>query len=116
MSQTKAQIVDRAAAKLGLKSGTLNLSSDIENSLSAAYDEVWAMLDGINLVDWDSSESVPDEYVSPMVDLVAFERLDDYSVSTERYQRIVSRASTSENRIRQILNRYTYKPTKTDDF
>lgn len=113
MASTKAQIVDKAASKLGLKTGTLNLQADIETDLSKAYDEVWKTLDRINLVDWDSSESVPDEYVNPVVDLVAWERADDYQVSTERYSRLQLRAASAQARIREVLNPYTYKPAKT---
>ena len=114
MAATAAQIRNKAAQRLGLKSGTLNLSSDISDDLDEAYNEIWADLEAKDIVNWDLTESVPDEFVNPVVDLVAESRVVDYAVSRERFSRIVAAASTAEKRIRKVLDDYVYKPVSVD--
>lgn len=100
---TAAEIRDKAGFKLGIKAFGQALENAASSDLDAAYTEVYARLRDEDLVSWHSTASVPDELVSPVVDLVAFARVDEYGVSGERYQRIAIAASQAEIRIRRSL-------------
>ena len=100
---TAAQIRDKAGFKLGVKALGQALENSVSSDLDDAYTEVYNRLRDEDLVSWDVAAEIPDEVVSPVVDLVAFSRVDEYGVSTERYQRIVSAASQAEVRIRRSL-------------
>lgn len=100
---TAATIRNKAASKLGVKAIGQTLESAVSSDLDAAYDEVYARLRDEDLVSWHSTAEVPDELVSPVVDLVAFARADEYGVSNERYQRLMLAASQAETRIRRSI-------------
>jgi hypothetical protein len=100
---TAAQIRDKAARKLGVKALGQALENSVSSDIDAAYDEVYARLRDEGLVSWHSTAAVPDEIVSPVVDLVAFARADEYGVGGERYQRLLFAASQAEIRIRRSL-------------
>jgi hypothetical protein len=100
---TAADIRNKAGALLGVKALGQTLQNSVSSDLDAAYDEVYARLRDEDLVSWHSTAAVPDEVVSPVVDLVAFARVNEYGVSSERYQRIAIAASQAEIRIRRSL-------------
>jgi hypothetical protein len=100
---TAAQIRDKAGFKLGVKALGQALENSVSSDLDDAYTEVYNRLRDEDLVSWDISAEVPDEVVSPVVDLVAIARVDEYGVSGERYQRISIAASQAEIRIRRSL-------------
>ena len=100
---TAAQIRDKAGFKLGLKALGQALENSVSSDLDDAYTEVYARLLKEGLASWASAAEVPDELVSPVVDLVSFARVDEYGVSTERYQRLQIAASQAEIRIRRSL-------------
>lgn len=100
---TAAEIRDKAAYKLGVKAFGQTLENDVATSLDNAYTEVYARLRDEDLVSWHVTAEVPDEVVSPVVDLVAFSRVDEFGVSGERFQRITLAASQAETRIRRSI-------------
>ena len=100
---TAAQIRDKAGFKLGVKALGQALENSISSDLDDAYTEVYARLRDEDLVSWSATAEVPDELVSPVVDLVSFARVDEYGVSTERFQRLQIAASQAEIRIRRSL-------------
>ena len=100
---TAAQIRNKAASKLGIKAIGQTLENAVSSDLDEAYDEVYARLRDEDLVSWHSTAEVPDEVVSPVVDLVAFARADEYKVNGEKYQRLMLAASQAEVRIRRSL-------------
>ena len=100
---TAAEIRNKAGSKLGIKAFGQALENAVSSDLDAAYDEVYARLRDEDLVSWHSTAEVPAELVSPVVDLVAFARVDDYGVSGEKYQRIAVAATQAEIRIRRSL-------------
>ncbi len=108
---TKAEIRDKAGAKLGKKKLGQALQSAVSDDLDDAYDEVYARLRDEDLVSWHSTAEVPDELVSPVVDLVSFARIDEYGVKGERAQRIMIAASQAEIRIRRSLQDDYFKNT-----
>ena len=100
---TAAQIRNKAGFLLGVKALGQTLTNSVSSDLDEAYDEVYARLRDEDLVSWHSTQDVPDELVSPVVDLVAFARINEYAVSDSRYQRISLAASQAEIRIRRSL-------------
>lgn len=100
---TAAKIRDKAGQKLGVKALGQALESSVSDDLDDAYTEVFERLRAEDLVSWHSTEEVPEELVSPIVDLVAFQRVDEYGVNSERYQRLAVAASQAEVRIRRTL-------------
>jgi len=109
---TPAQIRDKAGAKLGKKALGQALSNKVSSDLDEAYNEVYARLKGENLVSWTSTGDIPDAFVNPVVDLVAYARVTDYGVAGERYARIATDASQAELRIRRSLQNAYFKDTK----
>jgi len=100
---TAAEIRDKAGLKLGVKAIGQTLENSVSSDLDAAYTEVYARLRDEDLVTWAETAEVPNEIISPVVDLVAFARADEYSVSGERYQRLAIAASQAEIRIRRSI-------------
>lgn len=100
MASTAAQIREKALKKLGVKATGQTTQSEITADLDKAYEEVYAMLATRALTTWDSDEDIPDEFVAPVVALVADARKDEYSIPNDRYTRIALDArgnGTSEN-------------------
>lgn len=113
---TVAQIVDKALDRLGvLGTGQTSQSEDVER-LTAAYNEVYAALSAKNLTTWDIDEQVPDEYVNPVVSMVAFARVDDYSVPDAKYQRITIANSAAIPEIRELQADNVYETQPTEYF
>lgn len=100
---TAAEIRNKAGSKLGVKAIGQVLENAVSSDLDSAYDEVYARLRDEDLVSWHSTAEVPDELVSPVVDLVAFARADEYKVNGEKYQRLLLAARHAEARIRRSL-------------
>jgi len=100
---TAAEIRNKAGFKLGVKAIGQALENAVSSDLDAAYTEVYNRLRAEDLVNWAESAEVPDDLVSPVVDLVAFSRADEYRVNGEKYQRLMLAASQAETRIRRSL-------------
>lgn len=85
---TAAEIRNKALKKLGILATGQTAQAEVANDLDDAYTETYAMLNALTLTTWDSDEDVPDEFVKPVVALVADSRKDEYSIPNDRYQRI----------------------------
>lgn len=109
---TAAEIRNKAAKKLGVLATGQTLESEIADDLDEAYDEVYAALDAKNLVTWDYDEEIPDEYIGPVVALVAFARADEYGIPNDRYQRIAGDMSRALNEIRELQESNAYTTPK----
>ncbi len=107
---TASQIRDKALSKLGLKAQgkvpTAAISDDVDN----AYTEVYAELEELGLITWDADENVPDSHVSSLVALVAYARVDEYSVPNDRYTRIVNDQLRALPYIKQLQAGDDYQP------
>lgn len=86
---TAAQIRDKAAKKLGLFGTGQTLRGAISADLDDAYTEVYGMLSKKKLTTWDSDEPIPDEFVFPVVALVADARKNEYAIPDRKYLRIM---------------------------
>ena len=100
---TAAEIRNKASFKLGIGARGQTLENSVSSDLDDAYKEVYGRLITEDLVSWAFTADIPDEAVSPVVDLVAFARVDEYGVSGERFQRLALAVSTAEVRIRRTL-------------
>ena len=98
---TAAEIRDKAGFMLGVKTLGQALENSVSSDLDDAYTEVYERLRAEDLVNWTTD--IPNDVVSPVVDLVAFARATQYGVSGERYQRIILAAQQAEIRIRRSL-------------
>jgi hypothetical protein len=106
---TAAQIRTKALKKLGVLAIGQTASAEISADLDEAYEEVYAQLDARNLAEWDSDEEIPDEYVNPVVALVAYARVDEYSIPNDRYQRITLDMRQALAQIREMQESNVYK-------
>ncbi len=104
-----AEIRNKAAKRMGLFGTGQTLQSAISADLTAAYAEVYAQLSAKELVVWDIDEDVPAEFVDDVVTLVAYSRLDEYSVPLEKYKRIVSKVPGAIPNIRALQASNVYK-------
>lgn len=95
---TKTDIRNKALKRLGVIGATQSATAEQAADLEAAYDEVYAELEAQDLAVWDDA-TIPDEFVAPVVALVALARADEYGISNERYQRIAADAATAHKRI-----------------
>lgn len=85
---TAADIRNKAAKKLGLFGTGQTLRSGISADFDDAYTEVYGMLSKKKLTTWDSDEAIPDEFVFPVVALVADARKNEYPLPDAKYIRI----------------------------
>lgn len=104
MSLTKQQIRDRAANALGILPFGQALEEPDVSRIEQAYSEVYNYLKTKGLATWPyATGSVPDELAPYVSALVAFNCLDGYGVSNDRYVRIVNNASVAEKNIRELI-------------
>lgn len=111
MSVTRAEIANRALRRCGKLAFGQTSESSLSNEALQAYDEVYAYLESLGLVDWGSTASVPNEYVFWVVAMTAYSLADTLGIPTERYQRIAADANRGEAEIRRIFNDY-YTPNE----
>ena len=82
-----------------------------------AYDEVYAYLNELGIVDWGSTASVPNEYAFHVIALTAYTLSGDIAVPDSRYQRIARDAAGAELAIRRVYNNaYTRDEIKVMDY
>ena len=89
MSKTIAQIVEMAAENLGIYAEGETLASYKSDDLTKSYNEVYAELQGLRLIAWSETASIPDQYAKSIAMLVAHNRATRYQIPTDSYQRIV---------------------------
>lgn len=113
---TAAQIRDRAATRLGILGEGETLPSYESADLDDSYTEIYAQLGALSLAVWDFDDEVPDEYVSPVVTMVAFNRIDDYSVSNDRYSRLGAANQQAIPMIRELQTDDVYTQDQPEYF
>lgn len=113
---TAEEIRDKAAKKLYVLSTGQTLRSEIAADLTEAYKEVYAALDAMSLITWDFDDEVPDEFVWPVVSLVAMARANEYAVPVDHYQRLAVDANGATRHMRELLASNVYETPKADYF
>lgn len=88
MSVTAAEIRNKALKKLGVFGTGTTPRSEKADDLDQAYSEIYAQLTRRALATWDFDEEIPDEFVQPVVALVADARKDEYRIPNDLFQRI----------------------------
>lgn len=100
---TESQLKAKALKILGVLGVGVTPSGPKDADMQEAYNEVYAELDSINLVEWANGSDIPNKYVDTVANLMASKRVEVYPVSTERYQRIMSKAAQAENKLRRLM-------------
>lgn len=114
---TKAEIRDRALRKLGVLATGQTADANAADLAGTAYDEIHAELTELGLAIWPLTAECPDRLSEHVANLVAYRLVNDFSVSSERYQRIVADSSRSESYIHRMINgEYLYKPVEYLDY
>lgn len=71
--------------------------------MTAAFNEVHAMLDGVGIASFLVTDPVPDEIAGDVTALVAAQRIDIFPPPTEIYNRIMVKAAAAEQNIRRYV-------------
>ncbi len=117
MAVTRAEIANRVLRRCGVLAFGQAVDSNRTNAALQAYDEVYAYLDNLDIVDWGSTASVPDEYVFFVVALASKSLGSDLGMPAARKADINNDARTAELDIRRVFNNaYTPDDTKVVDF
>lgn len=113
MAVTRAQMANRILRRLGvLGTGQKAKSEDTSYALQA-YDELYSQLEELGLAEWGATDDVPNEYVNDIVNWAAYNLIDDFKCSTQRYQRIQIASSRAEPNIRRIQSgEFVYSPVE----
>lgn len=106
MAKSKYKARDRVAIALGLIEINQPLESQDSARILEAYDEVYEELKFNNAVFWSYTADIPNNAFSYVVDLMAYNVMLDYSVSTERIQIITSKYANAFKRIAEMGNKY----------
>ena len=111
MAVTRAQIAIRALKRLGKLAYQESAAAGPYTDALQVYDEYYAELDEHQIVDWTSSESVPNKYAYWVISVVAYRLANDLGVSGERYMRIKVDNDMAEAELRRLFVDY-YTPTE----
>ena len=75
---------------------------DDDTYMTQKYSEVYAALKKEGMAYWASGGAIPDEYSPHVQALCAFFSTDDYSISSERLQRIQGKTRVAWREIRKL--------------
>lgn len=111
---TLAEIRQRTAKRLGRLGVGMTLSSADNSHLTSAYSELHAEWTELGIAVWASSADVPNKFSEPVIRALAARVADDFGVSNDRYQRIVSQGGqAAENMLRRLIAG-EYQPDTTE--
>lgn len=114
---TKSQIRAKALRLLGVVGVGVTPTGPQDSDMSDAYSEVYAELEELGLVEWAEADDIPSRFVDTVVNLVASKRVDEYGISNERYQRIMSKAAGAEANLRRLIaDSYIHSTTSFADY
>lgn len=117
MAVTRAEIANRALRESGKLAFGQADNSNLTNAALQAYDEVYAYLDNLDIVDWGSTASVPDEYAFHVVAMTAYSLIGQLGTPTARAQKISADHARAELSIRRVFeNAYTADEVKVSDY
>lgn len=109
---TVSEVQTRALRRLGVLARGQTARAEDESEMSEAYAELYSMLDKKSLAVWgDVDDEVPDEYVDPIASLLAFSRVDEYSVPVQRYQRLAAKDALALPKLRDLIADVVEQPT-----
>lgn len=113
---TVAEVKKRALQLLGITRVNQSAQSQDDTRIGTAYTEVYEDLKKDSIATWAVAGVIPDEVAPHLVSLMAFNAVDEYGVSKERYSRIVGRASIAKREIRTLVTPDYESLSEPDDF
>lgn len=113
---TKANLRDRAAEYLGILRIGQGLQSQDTTRIESGYDEVFAQLKSDGLTTFASTGDCADELTPHIAYLIAESCLDTYSVSDNRYNRIVRGAEKGIREIKKFVQPRHEETSEPQDF
>lgn len=90
---TQADVRNKAAKRLGILGIGQVLQADIAEDIDEAYDEIFQELQTLGLTTWATDDDIPEQFVVPVVAMVAASRATEYGLSESQYVRIMSEAA-----------------------
>ena len=111
-----AQIRELSLQELGVSATGTTTQAKVAADLDSAYVNIYAMLDRLDITTWDFDEDIPDEFVIPVVALVAGSKKNAYSIPNDRYQRIAAEESTAILRIKEMQASNVYSTPEAEYF
>jgi len=99
---TVSEVINRTASDLGLLRLGQALQAQDNTRITQAYDEVYDYLKEKGIAVWTTSGTVPDRLVPYVVSMMAENCLNTYSVSNDRYQRIMKAYENAEAMIHML--------------
>ena len=97
---TLAEIRKQALVKLGVATPHQTPKAYLDDAMKAAYDEAYTKLRDKDLVFWSQTASVPDNVSNEIAAMMAWSRVNDFGVSSDRYTRIANEQIKAEPSIR----------------
>lgn len=103
MSKTKAKVKEDAAERLGIKTVGQAINPAHSNKLDQYWDAAYDELKDEDINVFSSSGPVPDKVFPWLASMIALHATESFSVSEERYARILRKSGTNnESALRQI--------------
>lgn len=99
---TVSEVRAGALVELGIIEPGASASAADDTYMTQKYNEVYADLRNSGMDYWASAGPVGDEFVPHVEVLMAYLSLNKYSVSNDRYQRILGRASVAKKEISRL--------------
>lgn len=96
---SEEEVRNGALRMLGIIDVGDDASATDDTYMTQKYNEVYAMLKEKGQAYWASGGTVPDKFSPHVQALMAMFSTDDYSISSERLQRIMTKAAIAEKEI-----------------
>ncbi len=106
---TPLEVKNSALRSLGVIRFRGAADPEHQAEISEAYDELYARLKDEELVSWSATGNIPAKWATTVIDLLAFSRANQFSVSNDRFARLAGAASVAE-RYKFVLNADDYTP------
>ena len=103
MALTLPKFRERVALSLGVLAAGEALEASDDVVLTDLYNEAYDVLEALSLVDWGSTEPIPDDRVSVMVDIVAARAAPIFGVPADKQAVWEARAVQAEVRLRYLM-------------
>lgn len=116
MTVIQATVRKNALLKLGVGSIGQTPTSDLDSDMTDAYNEIYAYLEANEQTFWGQTSAIPDEVADPLATWMAWSRVNNYSISNERYQRLSAEFSRAERQIKEMAVNNYLSTREVEDF
>lgn len=99
-----SDIKNQALRELGVIQVGQSADAQDFNLIGEAYDSVYAILKQQGLATWSSTGTIPNEIRDQVVALVAMSKINEFSVSEKRYNRILPKAQVAIPSIKSLVS------------